>query len=155
MKDGNNGSVNKTHEMSHLPVYWVYRAMLARCSNEKNENFRRYGGRGIKVCEQWSGPGGFETFFKDMGDCPEGMTIDRKKNDEGYSPENCLWASRTAQARNTRRNRIVDDDQEKLTLVEMAEKHEIPYKVLHQRLSRGWSLKDATTVPLKFQPKRS
>lgn len=84
------------------PLYKAFHAMHARCNNPNHKYYDYYGGRGIKVCERWSGLNGFPNFLKDMGDKPEGYTIDRINNSAGYSPENCRWASKKQQILNTR-----------------------------------------------------
>ena len=74
--------------------------MNARCSNPNNARYSCYGGRGITVCVEWLH--NFKQFIADMGDRPEGHTLDRKNNDKGYSPSNCKWSTSKEQASNRR-----------------------------------------------------
>lgn len=74
--------------------------MLNRCDNPRNKDYPRYGARGIKVCDRWQK---FENFFADMGERPQGMSIDRYPNNNGnYEPGNCRWATPRQQSGNKR-----------------------------------------------------
>ena len=89
------------------PLYSTWLTMRDRCNNPRNRHYANYGGRGIFVCERWNkiGGAGFWAFVDDMGDRPEGTTLDRIDNNSGYSPENCRWATKIEQSLNKRTNR--------------------------------------------------
>jgi hypothetical protein len=86
---------NKEHYL-----YKTWQSMRQRCSNPNVKSFKNWGGRGITVCPEWDD---FWVFVADMGDRPEGHTLDRIDNDKGYSPDNCRWASRHQQSINSRK----------------------------------------------------
>ena len=88
--------------VKHHPLYDTWATMKKRCSNPNHISYKNYGGRGIKVCERWLGVEGFKNFLADMGERPEGYTLDRKDNDKDYTPENCKWSSRKEQLFNRR-----------------------------------------------------
>ncbi|MDR6826475.1 hypothetical protein J2X48_000721 [Bosea sp. BE271] len=124
------------HAMRGKPEYAIWCGMKARCHNEKNPAYPRYGGRGIKVCPEWQS---FETFYADMGDRPsEAHSLDRVDTNEGYSRQNCRWATATQQARNTRRNLILTVDSESHPISVWAELTGIKYGTLISRFKRGW-----------------
>jgi hypothetical protein len=85
--------VRRTHGLSSHPLYQVWHSMVARCTNPRLREYPHYGGRGIKVCDRWLGlPDGLLNFAADMGERPEGTTLDRyPDNDGGYRPGNCQW----------------------------------------------------------------
>ncbi len=90
----------KTHNMSQTLIYLIWKSMIKRCRNPKDKDFKSYGGRGIKVCERWHS---FENFYADVGDPPEGMSLDRyPDNDGNYEPTNFRWATWEEQASNRR-----------------------------------------------------
>lgn len=84
--------------------YWVWSAMLQRCTNPKNHAFSHYGGRGILVCRRWLK---FANFIADMGPRPSGFTLERRNNNKGYSPRNCKWATWGEQGKNRRPRSLV------------------------------------------------
>jgi hypothetical protein len=89
-----------THGMFNTPTWRSWASMIQRCTNPARENYRYYGGRGIKVCDRWRRS--FESFLADMGERPDGLTLERLENDGNYQPDNCVWASKSAQALNRR-----------------------------------------------------
>lgn len=94
------------HISSHR-LYMSYAQMKSRCHSETNREYKYYGGRGIKVCDRWLGKDGFQNFLDDMGERPEGATLDRKDVDGDYTPDNCRWASWNEQQSNRRNNNKV------------------------------------------------
>ena len=90
--------------MSKLPHgYHTWIGMKQRCLNPNHKNYHQYGGRGITVCEQWMT---WEGFCNDMGERPEGKTLDRIEGSKGYYPENCRWATKEEQIANRRRQKM-------------------------------------------------
>lgn len=126
----------KTHGMSRHPAFAVWRSMIDRCGLPTHQAFPRYGGRGIRVCERWMR---FPAFWVDMGPTYQsGLTLERLDNDAGYSPENCAWRDRRAQARNTRVNRTIDTPRGPMLLCDAAEASGIGKTTLHYRFRAGW-----------------
>lgn len=74
--------------------------MLDRCYRKTDGGYKKYGGRGISVCDRWQGTEGFFNFLKDMGERPTGTSLDRINNDGNYEPDNCRWATALEQAHN-------------------------------------------------------
>lgn len=98
------GKQNKTHGLSKTKIYYVWKSMRSRCSNPNREDYERYGGRGIRVCDEWETS--FELFLEDMGECPIGMSLDRINNEGHYEPGNCRWATKSEQVHNRRARRV-------------------------------------------------
>lgn len=129
-------------------TYMAWDSMRSRCNNPKHAAYDDYGGRGIKVCEHWSK---FENFFADMGEKPAGLSLDRIKNDEGYSKENCRWATKIEQNRNTRGNRMVTHGSATRSIAEWSELKGWPHHVIASRLRAGWPADKAITEPVRGQ----
>lgn len=122
--------------------------MKARCYNPKAINFYNYGGRGITVCDRWRNS--FEAFLEDMKPRPTiKHTIEREKTDGNYEPDNCFWATRAQQSRNTRRNVFVTIGEQKLALVDACKQLGLRYTTVKGRMNRrGMTFKEASTVPV-------
>ena len=85
-------------------TYSNWEAMNQRCNNHKSSAYPNYGGRGIEICERWSGTDGYTNFLQDMGERPNGMSLDRSDVNGNYTPDNCRWVTFSTQSFNTRKN---------------------------------------------------
>lgn len=128
------------------PEYRAWQHMLARCYNRADRDYKNYGGRGIRVCSRWRRS--FTLFLKDVGPRPSDRhSLDRIKNDTGYEPKNCRWATRHVQVRNTRRNHYLTADGQTRVLEDWAAILGVHPAAILGRLRRGWSVKQAVLVP--------
>jgi len=110
--------------------------MRARCYNPNDINYKNYGAKGITVCDQWRD--NYDAFFADMGECPEGLTIERIDGKGNYDPFNCKWADYTEQLNNRPGfNRWIEHDGRKQTLAQWAKEIGISLETLMYRLKRG------------------
>ena len=130
----------RTHGCRNKPIYYVWRSMKRRCLNTNTSSYKNYGGRGIKVCARWMK---FENFYADMGEKPEGMSLDRIDNDGNYEPSNCKWSTRIEQGNNTRVNRLITYQGTTKTVAEWARSLNINSATLRTRLYQGWSIERA------------
>lgn len=132
-KKAEAGIEGKMHEDE---LYTTYQSMHSRCENEKHINYPNYGGRGINVCEKWSGKDGFFNFRKwaNENGWVKGLTLDRENNDKGYSPSNCRWVTRLQQEYNKRNNILYDYAGYKMPLGMIAKLEEVKYGLLYTRV---------------------
>lgn len=138
------------NKIKEKKLHEVFLSIKQRCNNPRSKSYKNYGGRGIKVCDEWGdrkfGYRRFEKWALGNG-YREGLSIDRIDNDKGYSPENCRWADWKTQSNNKRTNRVFDVDGAEMTLKQISESFGVPYDLLRLRIKRGWEIKTAITVP--------
>jgi hypothetical protein len=126
--------------------YTVWSHMRSRCRNPSNRDYRHYGGRGITICERWDD---FANFVADMGPRPTPKhSIDRIDNDGPYAPENCRWATKAQQMGNRRITLAVDYEGDRVPVADLAKRVGLPYRVLKNRVVRGWDLATAISTPV-------
>lgn len=133
------------HGMAKSQVYNVWSCMKSRCQNPNDSAYANYGGRGITVCDQWQE---FARFYEDMGNPPDGHSLDRLNNDGPYSPTNCRWATPQEQSRNRRHVRKLTIDRETRIVAEWSEISGIKSATIRARIKKGWPVKDAVFHPL-------
>lgn len=132
------------HGMTGTPTWATWDNMIQRCTNPNHKSYKRYGDRGIEVCPAWRND--FLTFYKDMGERPAGMTLERIDNDKGYEPGNCRWASPLEQANNRRNNISLTVGGVTDTLANWSRKTGIGQKTIMYRIKNGWSDEQALSV---------
>lgn len=129
------------------PTYRTWQAMITRCHNPNAKAFKDYGARGITVCQRWRES--FEAFLADMGPRPTPEhTIERKKNDVGYEPGNCIWSTRRAQNRNTRKNRRITINGETKLLADWLRQFGMSSGTFRSRVVGGMSEQEALLKPI-------
>ncbi len=134
-------AVHTKHGKTRTPIYAVWRSMMQRCYDKNSHAYNRYGGRGINVCPEWQS---FEGFYKDMGDRPEGKSLERINNDGDYAPENVIWADAKAQARNRRSTVFIEHNGERKSLAEWSELSGVKLQTLWARIFKhGLDVGDA------------
>lgn len=126
---------SRTHGMIGSPEYQSWQAMKARCLNPESKDYRRYGARGITVCQEWAES--FAAFFAHIGTRPKGTTVDRIDGTRGYEPGNVRWATPLEQARNRRDLTIVKTPMGTMVLVDYARAIGLTKSAAHMRLRRG------------------
>lgn len=129
-----------------LPEYPVWAAMIQRCTNPRDKGFKRYGARGIQVCNSWRVS--FKSFLEDMGKRPSDLhSLERVDNNGNYCPDNCVWGTRTQQNRNRRNCVHLTVGNRTQLMTDWARERDIPESVIHKRLKRGWDVFRAVMTP--------
>ena len=134
----------KTHGKSHTKFYQQYYGMIKRCELKTHKEYKDYGGRGIKVCDEWRS--NFQSFYdwSMSNGYEDGLTIERIDVNGDYCPENCQWIPLSKQMFNKRNNIFLEYEGRILTLKEWSKQEGIfiPYGTILRRYHCGWSAKD-------------
>lgn len=145
--------LNLSHGLSGHSLYNTYRSMIKRCYDKNDISYKRYGDRGITVCDKWRSD--FNNFFNwaiDNG-WKEGLQLDKDINSYGekvYSPETCQFVTRVINCRNRINNKIIEFNGQRKTLAEWCEKFNIKnHPMILGRIYRGWSTENAFLTPAK------
>lgn len=148
----NHGKI--THGMTVEKEARIYRTwinMKDRCGNPKYIGYHNYGGRGITVCPEWVGKGGFERFYEwamENG-YNDALTIDRIDGEKGYCPENCKWSTTAEQSLHKRTNRIIEIGGRTQTITEWSREYGMRTDTVAYRIKHGMSAIEALTMPLR------
>lgn len=142
-----------THKESRSRLYRVWIGMKGRCNNCKNKAYSYYGGRGIKVCQEWGTS--YEAFRKWalVSGYQDALTIDRIDVNGNYCPENCRWVDMKTQMNNTRANRRITQNGETRTMAEWAARTGIAYETIRYRATSGKPADDVLRLPQKRREK--
>ncbi len=138
---------NTKHGLSKDPLYGMWLGMKNRCYIKSNNEYHNYGGRGIKVCDEWRSD--FVSFHKwaYSHGYQKGLTIDRIENDGNYEPNNCRWATHVEQGQNRSNNHKLYFNNKYQTLSQWAREVDLSPGVILSRIKRGWSTEKILTTP--------
>lgn len=138
----NLGIKEKEVYSSKTKLYKVYYSMKQRCNNPKEKSYKNYGARGIKICDEWENDYNlFEAWALSHG-YQEGLTIERKDVNKGYSPSNCSWITKKEQGYNRTNSRLLTYNNKTQCLTKWAEELNISVNTLKTRCRKGWSDKE-------------
>ena len=141
-------SENKTHNQSKTRLYKIYIGMKKRCYNEKSEAYQYYGGKGVKICDEWST---FEPFmdWSLRNGYSENLSIDRIDPNGNYEPSNCRWVDIFTQANNKSNNTFLEFNGKRKTISEWGKEIGINGSTISKRLRDGWSIEEALTKKIQ------
>lgn len=135
----------RTHGARHTRAYYAWINMRNRCDRPNHKFYGDYGARGIKICDAWQK---FENFLADMGQPPEGLTLERKENSLGYDKANCVWATKKVQANNRRSSRFIEFNGQRKTLQQWADETGMKRATIAYRIDKGgMTPEQALTTP--------
>ena len=142
--------MRKSHGKQPARLYRIWSNMIQRCTNPKVDNYNFYGGRGIKVCEEWREDFvSFRNWALSNG-YTDYLTLDRIDNDGNYEPSNCRWETHLNQCNNTRRNHLITFQEETHTIAEWARIVGMKVDTLERRINVcGWSAEKALTTNVR------
>jgi hypothetical protein len=145
------------HGLTETRFYKIWSGIKTRCLNKNEANYKRYGEKGIKICDRWLK---FENFRDDMYEAylkhvkefgEKNTSIDRIDNDGNYELSNCKWSTRKEQNNNKRNNRLIKYKDKILNLAQWARELKINEGTLHHRIcNNNWNIEKAFTTPIRI-----
>lgn len=138
------------HGKRHSRLYSIWTNMRNRCYLESSTEYKRYGARGIRVCDEWRD--NFQTFYDwaMANGYQDNLTLDRIENNGNYEPSNCRWATSKEQGRNTRRTRYLTHNGKTQCIADWAEETGLSQSLIRQRIEKlQWSIEKTLTTPAK------
>lgn len=136
------------HNMSSSSEYASWEAMKSRCLNSKNKFYENYGGRGIRVCDEWLD---FKNFIRDMGNKPDSSySIDRIDVNGDYCPANCKWSNRHEQDRNRRTSVKFEIEGQLKNITDISREHGLNHQTIRARVNKGMSITEAISKSYKY-----
>lgn len=142
------------HGGTNTRLYSIWRNMKCRCSCPTASKYEIYGGKGIRVCDEWLPFTGFRDWALTHG-YSNNLSIDRINSDGNYEPKNCRWVTYKVQGNNTKQNHIITYNNKTQTLAEWADELGFSYKVLSERIRRKWSIERAFNTPTQTKGEKS
>lgn len=127
---------NTKHGDKNTRLYHIWKSMRERCNTTSCNSYKRYGGRGIKICPEWDD----YLLFKDWAlknGYKENLTIDRINVNGNYEPNNCRWATYKEQANNKTNNHFITFNGKTLTTAQWSEEIGINVNTIHRRIKKG------------------
>jgi hypothetical protein len=140
------------HSQSKTRLYSIWIGMKKRCFNRNTKAYEYYGGRGIKVCEDWLDFTKFHDWAKNNG-YNDGLSLERINVEKDYEPENCKWIPFEEQAKNTRRNVFLSFNNKRMTISDWAKEMKMSTSILRFRLKHGWTVEKSLTTPVREMKK--
>jgi hypothetical protein len=136
-----------SHNDSTNKFYFRWHGMVRRCTAPAHKSYPYYGGRGIRVCDEWLDYSTFKAWAEATG-FKDGLWLERIDNDGNYCPENCTWRTQKEQSNNRRNNVLLTFEGRTQTIAQWADETGINQFAIGNRLRRGWPLEDVLTLPV-------
>lgn len=133
--------INNDGRSKH-PLYGTWKQMISRCENPNAQNYKRYGLKGISVCEEWHDFWKFAEWSDSVGGRPQGFTLDRINYNGNYEPSNCRWANNHIQSMNKSSSILLTHNGKTETLSAWAKIIGISDQAMYNRYNRGWNETD-------------
>lgn len=146
-----NNKNAQTHGLSKTRLHTIWHSMYCRCYYPTTNGYNRYGGREIKVCDEWKKSEGFVNFYNwaIANGYQEDLTLDRIDVNGNYEPSNCRWITKQEQQLNMRSNKYITYKGERKIQAELCREYNVSATTLNDRLKRGWTLEEALTISTK------